>query len=355
MRSFLLGCVMAVCSVLPILLFKLWLDPLLGRGTPFLLFFAPMMLSAWFSGLSAGFVALALATCCSNYFFLYPYHSHSIGSLETLVRLTAFVAEGLAIVIITAQLRRTIRRALAQAEELRQSKEQLDIILRGVDDGITLQKPSGGLMYANDAAAQLLGYPSAGALIAASLEEVMRQFDVLDEAGAPLPLGELPGRKALQGARSERTVRFRVLSTGAERWAFVKGVPGCDADRNVNFAINIFQDIAERKLAEDALRVSREWLATVLRCIGDAVVATDRGGRVVFLNPIAERLTGWSEGEAAGRPLADVFVIVSEATRAGVESPVDKPGRQGASGGQGRRPGEPHGAAPPGRLGAGDR
>jgi PAS domain S-box-containing protein len=74
---------------------------------------------------------------------------------------------------------------------------------------------------------------------------------------------------------------------------------------------------------------ARTWLDTTLRSIGDAVVATDAQGLVTFMNPVAERLTGWAEGDARGRPLDEVFWIFSEQTREVVESPVTKVLREG--------------------------
>ena len=66
-----------------------------------------------------------------------------------------------------------------------------------------------------------------------------------------------------------------------------------------------------------------QWLNTTLRSIGDAVIACDPEGRVVFMNPVAEQLTGWKEEESHGRPLPQIFVIVNQRTRATVENPVD--------------------------------
>ncbi len=71
-------------------------------------------------------------------------------------------------------------------------------------------------------------------------------------------------------------------------------------------------------------RFTRARLATTLRSIGDAVIATDVHGAITMMNPVAERATQWSEAEARGRPLAEVFRIVNEHTRAIVQSPVDK-------------------------------
>lgn len=67
---------------------------------------------------------------------------------------------------------------------------------------------------------------------------------------------------------------------------------------------------------------SRQLQAVTLASIGDGVITTDHGGRVTFLNPEAERLTGWRGGEALGRPLAEVFRVINEQTRQPVADPV---------------------------------
>lgn len=65
---------------------------------------------------------------------------------------------------------------------------------------------------------------------------------------------------------------------------------------------------------ERRLRESEEWIATLLRSVGDAVVATDEKGAIVFLNPNAESLLGWSAAEVKGRPFADVLRFIDEET-----------------------------------------
>ena len=73
----------------------------------------------------------------------------------------------------------------------------------------------------------------------------------------------------------------------------------------------------------------REWLRVTLASIGDAVITTDAEGRVTFLNAVAEALTGWTQAEAAGRPLPEVFHIVNEHTRQPVENPALRALREG--------------------------
>ena len=77
------------------------------------------------------------------------------------------------------------------------------------------------------------------------------------------------------------------------------------------------------------MRKQAEWLRVTLASIGDAVISTDADGRVIFLNSVAEALTGWSQPEAAGRPLPAVFDIVNEVTRLPVDNPALRALRDG--------------------------
>ena len=83
-----------------------------------------------------------------------------------------------------------------------------------------------------------------------------------------------------------------------------------------------------RRRAEEALRRSEEDLRTTLDSIGDAVIATDARGAVTRMNPAAAAMTGWERDEALGRPIADVFRLVSGDGLA-PESPVDRVLREG--------------------------
>jgi len=83
----------------------------------------------------------------------------------------------------------------------------------------------------------------------------------------------------------------------------------------------------ERHLRAEAdktqqLMESRESFQITLNSIGDAVVSTDAAGKVSFLNPVAEQLTGWEYTPAQGRPLREVLRIVDEKTRVAIDDPV---------------------------------
>ncbi len=92
-----------------------------------------------------------------------------------------------------------------------------------------------------------------------------------------------------------------------------RGQPGLQAS---------FSDVAEQKAITQKIAAEGEWFRVTLSSIGDAVIATDSNGRVTFLNPVAERLTGWTNLEAAGKTLEAVFKIINEKTHLPVENLV---------------------------------
>jgi PAS domain S-box-containing protein len=81
-------------------------------------------------------------------------------------------------------------------------------------------------------------------------------------------------------------------------------------------------DILSRRAEE--LYQSEQQLRTTLESIGDGVITCDAGGRIQMMNPVARELTGWSQTEANGRQLEEIFRIVDETTREPVETPVAK-------------------------------
>lgn len=86
------------------------------------------------------------------------------------------------------------------------------------------------------------------------------------------------------------------------------------------------QEITQAVYSERLLRASED---RILQSIGDAVIVTDALGQISRMNPVAEALTGWSQREACGIPLAEAFRIVNEGTRLPVESPAAKVKRLG--------------------------
>ncbi len=147
-------------------------------------------------------------------------------------------------------------------EELRATSEELGAILNAVGEAITVLDGDGNFVWANDAAAELMGFSSAPEFLATPVAEVMARFEVLDQLGRAFPLAELPGRRALTGEEPpEALLRWRVRASGDERWSLVRGRPVLDGGGRVRFSVSVFRDVTERQQALDALRRSEERFA----------------------------------------------------------------------------------------------
>lgn len=83
------------------------------------------------------------------------------------------------------------------------------------------------------------------------------------------------------------------------------------------------QNAIQRKLREDELFIEKERAETVLNSIADAVISTDSGGKIISLNAVAERMTGWMLAEATGQAFANVFRVIDGMTRKPLPDPLE--------------------------------
>jgi len=182
---------------------------------------------------------------------------------EADLRLAEELARRAATAVDNAGLYGEARREIAEREraqaKLRASRDQLEVVLRGVADGVTAQDPTGRVIYANEVAARIAGYPSVRAMMETPMPDRLNILEVTDESGRPFPPERLPGRRALSGEEgAEEVLRFRVLGTGEERWTVAKATPVFDERGEVVMAVSIFRDVTERRRAEEAMREVRE-------------------------------------------------------------------------------------------------
>ena len=192
--------------------------------------------------------------------------------------------------------------------------QRFDVLVASVKDYAIFLLDSGGRVATWNAGAQLIKGYSAAEVIGKHISTFYTPDDLA--RGQPQRLLDL----ALAEGRAE-DVGWRVRKDGSRFWADVVITPIADHGHARGF-IKVTRDLTLAKRAEDKLRQSEESLAATLYSIGDAVLACDEGGRITRINPVAERLTGWSEAEAVGRPLEEIFNIVNEETGVKVPNPV---------------------------------
>ena len=240
---------------------------------------------------------------------------------QTALRAALWALLALIATITLALLQRRMRAfdllAAAQQEQRRADAERLELALHGADLALwDLDVPSGRATV-NARWHTMLGY-GPGELEASRDGWLALVHPDDRESTATAQQAHLDGR----GAAYEAQYRLRHRD-GHWVWVLDRGrVVERDADGRARRMIGTHMDVTPRVAAEQALRRSEQSLATTLHSIGDAVIATDDGGRIERLNAAAERLTGWSAGDAIGRPLGEVFRIVDAHRHAAMVDPV---------------------------------
>jgi diguanylate cyclase (GGDEF)-like protein/PAS domain S-box-containing protein len=114
----------------------------------------------------------------------------------------------------------------------------------------------------------------------------------------------------------DEALAAQALQEGAQDYLIKGQIDARSLLRSLRYAI-------ERKSMEEALFVEKERAQVTLNCIGDAVACTDISGNISFLNPVAEKLTGWLLAEAEGRPMAEVLQILDGVTRETIPNPME--------------------------------
>jgi PAS domain S-box-containing protein len=122
--------------------------------------------------------------------------------------------------------------------------------------------------------------------------------------------------QAIRSAAYQKSIRMTIVSIYLASVFAALGL--------IVLAFYILREMDLRERHARQIREREEWFRVTLTSLGDAVIATDRDGRVTFLNPVAERLTGTSLEYAKGKAIQEVFPIFNEYTHKAVENPVKK-------------------------------
>jgi diguanylate cyclase (GGDEF)-like protein/PAS domain S-box-containing protein len=207
----------------------------------------------------------------------------------------------------------------AAEDALRNSESKFRGLFESVMEGVYQTTRDGRILVANPAFVKLLGYSSA---------EEMYQ----------VPAGALywysnDRENFARRAEAEGELRNEEYVMRRKDGSMVVVVDNCRVVRDANGRACGFEgtltDITERKKAETAVFQAKERAQVTLQSIGDAVITTDSEGRIDYMNPVAESLTGWENREAQGQLIGNIFTVVDEATREGGENPVARCLREG--------------------------
>jgi Amt family ammonium transporter len=199
---------------------------------------------------------------------------------------------------IAGQYNKVIR-ALQNAVGMTQS------IIRDIRDGIITCSPEGVLASCNPGAERLFGLSSAE-LMGQPLHRL-----VAEEGWTGLPRPDSVGELKQEVLFSRNGHEQFVAELTVSRGAFDDQVVTC-----------MIRDITERRRIEQQLHQEKMLAQVTLASIGDGVITTGPDSRIWYINPVAEKLTGWERAEATGRSLDDVYRLFDEISGAALGNPV---------------------------------
>ena len=175
---------------------------------------------------------------------------------------------------------------------------------------------------------QRLGYPIPA--IARPGEEALRRAHAtpIDFVLVDMRLqGDMDGLSTAHALRTEHETPVVYLTANSDQEATGRarltqplgylGKPVSDDDLRRMVQVSL-----HRHQMEKLLHASQAWLSNTLRCVGDGIIATDTAGNLIFMNPVAEKLTGWSSADAQGRQITTVLGLFDETTGQPTLNPV---------------------------------
>ncbi len=212
------------------------------------------------------------------------------------------------------------RTVALQTQEVHRHEREQRLLLESIPTQVWYLVDERTHGTANRARAEFLGL---------SVAEVSNR--PLDELLAPevVKMCVEGNRGVFMTGQTLRTEEWTVDASGANRLLAITKSPCIGDDGSVQYVVCVADDITEQRETEDQIRAqqsklreSEERLAATLRSIGDGVIACDAQGRVASLNRAAEALTGWTNAEASGQPIQEVFRIINAQTREAADNPV---------------------------------
>lgn len=193
----------------------------------------------------------------------------------------------------------SLQRSLASLRDALAHNRLLATVVEQSNDAILTKDLDGHITSWNRGAERIFGY--------AASEVIGASVSILHPPGKR---GDIDG--VIDRVRSARPALFEAERIGKDGSiiAIASSVSPLhdEAGRHVG-EISVIRDITAAKQAEQALFDARERARVTLDAIGEGVIRVDAEERVEYLNPAAERMTGWSAGSALGRPIREVFVV----------------------------------------------
>ncbi|MEJ1964070.1 MAG: PAS domain S-box protein [Gammaproteobacteria bacterium] len=205
-----------------------------------------------------------------------------------------------------------IERRLAE-EALRESESKFRGLFETIAEGVYQCRRDGRFQSVNPAFVEIFGYSKVDEIYALPSAESLYWN----------PRDRIEFERRVEAEGEIRNFEFVARHRSGKQLVLLENARAIrdSTGRTVGYE-GTLNDITERKRAEQAVFEEKERAEVTLQSIGDAVISTDAAGRIEYMNPVAENLTGWNVDEVRGRAIADVLNLVSEQKHEPLENPL---------------------------------
>ncbi|MFW5774720.1 MAG: PAS domain-containing sensor histidine kinase, partial [Chitinivibrionales bacterium] len=193
-------------------------------------------------------------------------------------------------------------------EEIQKRRAEVEAILSSLPDGYIIYDQYGKIVQMNERAKQVIGFTGRDKTL--SYEQRMMNLRIVDAAGNPFPLSQIPSWKALHG-ETTRDVVMKIERPDRHYWISVSSSPITAEGRTLG-AIMEFSDITRMHTLQEQLTSERNFVNAILQTSGALILVTDESGDIVRLNKACEHLSGYSEGELMNHSFYDLLIMEKE-------------------------------------------
>jgi PAS domain S-box-containing protein len=248
----------------------------------------------------------------------------TLGALSVL-RLSNCIPYGNEDFEVVSELARRAALAIDNARlfsEVRSVEQRLEAILVNLAEAITMSDAQDRIVFANQAAANLLGANTPAELTGASLDEIMKRFLVLDEQGRELGPKDMPRSRLFAGAQpGPLLVRNIIRATGEERWLIARPTPIADPDTDeLLFSVNVYEDITEVK----RVQMAESFMAEASRVLASSMDYSETLRRIAQL--AVPEIADWCAVDVLGEDgrIGRVAVHHSDPTKLALAAAIDQ-------------------------------
>ncbi len=267
---------------------------------PFILLVTGVVVSSWLGGLVPGILCAVISILMVDYFMIEPRYEF-LTTPFSLLRFLLFGLVAMLISVLEDRRNRSENTALLY-------KQELEIILNSMNEGITVQDATGSIMFTNAASSSRTGRPSINALLGVPDSQFEAEYKLLNDRDSTLVHVSQPGNQVFVTKRpAEVTLGIKARDSGQESWLMLVSTPIFNEGGEIRLVVNVLHDITEKRRLDKVRIQTTDRLRKVIDNLSAFVGVMNPNGIVIEMNSSALRAANLELDEVIGKRLDQTY------------------------------------------------